>query len=260
MKRIIGIVTLVLMVAFIGLAYAQSQGYIVFRQGAKELTVKSGGTIAVESGGIFNVESGGYLKVAGTAVTGSAAELNYLDGTTLGTSVASKILGLGTTRNTNYLSIGDTLHLNTGLLDVISGSTVGVKSGGLVDIESGGEIDINAGGTLDINGGFTTPVAITSAYDSLTVAESGRTIIGRPLAAMTNFVLPPAAADLQFTFFIADADSGRLVAATGDSIIAADGSASKVSGTVAGSVTVKAADGVRWFMINPVGTWTASAN
>lgn len=181
MKRFMAGLTLVLMVAFIGLAFAQSQGYIVFRQGAKELTVKSGGKISAESGG-------------------------------------------------------------------------------LIDIESGGEIDVNAGGTLDINGGITMPVAITSAYDSLTVAESGRTIVGRPLSEKANFILPPAAADLEFTFFIADADSGRLVAATGDSIIAADGTASKVTGTVAGSVTVKAADTTRWFMINPVGTWTASEN
>lgn len=165
MKRFMAGLTLVMMVAFIGLAFAQSQGYIVFRQGAKELTVKSGG-----------------------------------------------------------------------------------------------EIDVNAGGTLDINGGITMPVAITSAYDSLTVAESGRTIVGRPLSAKANFILPPAAADLEFTFFIADEDSGRIVAATGDSIIAADGTASKVTGTVAGSVTVKAADTTRWFMISPVGTWTASAN
>ena len=181
MKRFMAGLTLVLMIAFIGLAYAQSQGYIVFRQGAKELTVKSGGKIAAESGG-------------------------------------------------------------------------------LIDVESGGEIDINAGGTLDINGGITTPVAITSAYDSLTVAESGRTIIGRPLAAKTNFILPPAASGLQYTFYIVDADSGRIVAATGDSIIAADGSASKVTGTVAGSVTVKAADTTRWFMLFTEGTWTASAN
>lgn len=136
--------------------------------------------------------------------------------------------------------------------------TMTVKSGGLIDVDSGGEVEISAGALLDVSGGITTPAAITSAYDSLTVAESGRTIIGRPLAAKTNFILPPAAAGLKFTFYIADADSGRICCASGDSLIAADGSASVVIGTIAGTATFIAPDAVRWFIVAPTGTWTAS--
>lgn len=47
--------------------------------GGNKLEVKSGGEIEVQSGGIIDVESGGLLKLAGTQVTLTAAELNTLD-------------------------------------------------------------------------------------------------------------------------------------------------------------------------------------
>jgi hypothetical protein len=62
-----------------------------------------GGSLDVASGGDLDIESGGALKIAGTAVTASAAELNalagtglsaaelgFLNGATAGTQVASK--------------------------------------------------------------------------------------------------------------------------------------------------------------------------
>jgi hypothetical protein len=42
--------------------------------------VGSSGSLDVESGGEIDVESGGSLKLAGTAVTATAAELNLVDG------------------------------------------------------------------------------------------------------------------------------------------------------------------------------------
>ena len=62
MKRL-SIIALVLIVAFATVAYAQSQGYIVFTQGAKQLLVKDGGEVEVQSGGELNVESGGELDI-----------------------------------------------------------------------------------------------------------------------------------------------------------------------------------------------------
>lgn len=185
MKKIAVLAAVFILLVCVGLVYAQSQGYIVFRQGAKELTVKSGGTIAVESGGIFDVESGGYLKIAGTAVTGSAAELNLL----------------------------------------------------------------TAGKALDVE--------ITSATDTLTAADSGKFIIGRPLGAKTNLQLPTASAGLVYHVYVADTDTLNIQTATGDSLIIAAGTAAKTSGTVAGSTTVVAADDTRWFMLNATGTWTS---
>lgn len=45
------------------------------------IRVKSGGELAVASGGSIDVESGGSLKIAGTAISSNATEINQLDGT-----------------------------------------------------------------------------------------------------------------------------------------------------------------------------------
>ena len=55
----------------------QSQGFYV-EQGAKRAVVGSGGSLDVKSGGELDIESGGALKLAGTAVTATAAEINEL--------------------------------------------------------------------------------------------------------------------------------------------------------------------------------------
>lgn len=49
-------------------------------QGGARWTI--GGSLDVESGGDLDIESGGSLKIAGTAVTSTAAELNILDSVT----------------------------------------------------------------------------------------------------------------------------------------------------------------------------------
>jgi hypothetical protein len=48
------------------------------QQGGERLVVASGGSLDVESGGEIDIESGGSLKIAGTALTTTAAELNTL--------------------------------------------------------------------------------------------------------------------------------------------------------------------------------------
>lgn len=50
------------------------------------------GSLDIASGGDLDIESGASFKLAGTAVTTSAAELNYLDGLTAGTVTASKFV------------------------------------------------------------------------------------------------------------------------------------------------------------------------
>ena len=45
-------------------------------QGGEKMVIASGGEITVESGGSVDIESGGALKLAGTAISASAAELN----------------------------------------------------------------------------------------------------------------------------------------------------------------------------------------
>ena len=48
-------------------------------QGGGRMVVASGASLDVESGGEADIESGGSLKLAGAAITATAAELNALD-------------------------------------------------------------------------------------------------------------------------------------------------------------------------------------
>lgn len=57
------------------------------QQGGDRQVVASGGSLDVESGGEIDIESGGSLKLAGTAISATAAEINLLDGA--GAAVAS---------------------------------------------------------------------------------------------------------------------------------------------------------------------------
>lgn len=86
---------LVLAMAAIVVACANTSNYM--EQGGSTWNV--GGTLDVISGGTF--------KLAGTAVTSSAAELNLIDGSTAGTAVASKAAVLGANKNLDTLVIAD---------------------------------------------------------------------------------------------------------------------------------------------------------
>ena len=56
-----------------------SYGPKVYReQGGARQVIASGGSLDVESGGELDIESGGSLKLAGTAVTATAAEINEM--------------------------------------------------------------------------------------------------------------------------------------------------------------------------------------
>jgi len=80
---------------------------LVYReQGASRFVVASGGSLDVESGGEIDVESGGSLKIAGTAVTGSAAALNALTATTSGVAVGT-VAAAGDSQANGGAIIGD---------------------------------------------------------------------------------------------------------------------------------------------------------
>ena len=65
-------------------------------QASKVVTADASGNVTIADGALdFNIachDGTNGLKLAGTLVTASAAELNYLDGITLGTSQAGKVL------------------------------------------------------------------------------------------------------------------------------------------------------------------------
>ena len=84
-----------------------------------------GGSLDVVSGGDLDIESGGAFKVAGTAVTASAAELNKMDGvtatstqinyiavTTAGTVEASKAVVVGASKDIDGIDVTTTFKLN----------------------------------------------------------------------------------------------------------------------------------------------------
>ena len=65
-----------------------------------------GDKLVVASGGEIDIESGGSLKIAGTAITSNATELNWLDGLTAGVATASKAVVLGASKNLDDLVLG----------------------------------------------------------------------------------------------------------------------------------------------------------
>lgn len=60
---------------------------VYHQQGGDRQVVASGGSLDVESGGEIDIESGGALKIAGSAVTATATQINKLVGA--GATVAS---------------------------------------------------------------------------------------------------------------------------------------------------------------------------
>jgi len=69
----------ILLILITGL-YAYSQNVDIFKeQGGSRMVIGSGGSLDVASGGEIDVESGASLKLAGTAITSTAAELNQTD-------------------------------------------------------------------------------------------------------------------------------------------------------------------------------------
>jgi hypothetical protein len=97
------------------------------------------------------------------------------------------------------------------------------------------------------------------AATSPLAAHSGSMFIARPLTAKRTITLPGAAAGIWFDILVADTDSLRIVAASGDSILISTGAADRSIGSVAGTCRIIALDAVRWLVTNAIGTWTQDA-
>lgn len=67
-----------LVVLLLPLAVYASNIKVYREQGGARMVVGSGGSLDVASGGELDIESGGAFKIAGTAVSGSAGELNHV--------------------------------------------------------------------------------------------------------------------------------------------------------------------------------------
>src|SRR3990167_9086344 len=118
------------------------------------------------------------LKLGGTLVTSSAAELNYNDIATLGTLAASKAW-------TSDASL-DTVMPTVGLLTV----------------QSGGAVTLSSGSTLTLSGGVVqAPVFVADAAPyAVLAADSGRLHIILEQASSITLNLPVIAAGLSYKF------------------------------------------------------------
>ncbi len=74
-------------------------------QGAARMYIASGGQMDVESGGFIDIQSGGALKIAGTTMSSTATELNYIHSVTPGTSAASKAVVLDSNSKIDALDV-----------------------------------------------------------------------------------------------------------------------------------------------------------
>ena len=146
-----------------------------------DYTYPATATIVMPSGGSWTASSGstvdiaGTFKVGGTTVTMSAAELNYLDVTTLGTLAASKAW-------TSDASL-DTIMPTGGLLTV--------QSGGVVDLASGSTIDI--AGTFEISNTAVTSSAAELNYNDITTLGTGAASKAVVLDASGDYTYPATA-------------------------------------------------------------------
>lgn len=95
----------ILFIVFSGALVAQQMGKFQAKSGGNEIWGQSGLTIRMKSGSTIDHESGSYLKIAGTSITSSAAELNVLAAVTPGTTSASKALVAGSSGELNALTI-----------------------------------------------------------------------------------------------------------------------------------------------------------
>jgi hypothetical protein len=172
MKRILTFALSLLWMLTLGPALAADATYgpkIYKKSGGDELIVASGGTIDVESGGSF--------KLAGTAVTASAAELNalastglsaaelaFLNGVTAGTATASKALVLDSSKGISTIT---SATITTLTAPTIAGGT---DFTGRVTTTDG-----VASGTARVVGGRAT--ANVSSTDTVTAADSNNSFV-----------------------------------------------------------------------------------
>lgn len=111
--------------------------------------------------------------------------------------------------------------------------------------------------------GFTTTEALTANY-TLTAANTGGSFSNDGATALVTFTLPPAAADLVFTFVVNDAD-GIAVDAAGTNTIRIGTLVSSAGGvatsTQIGSVlTIQGVNSTEWNATTVIGVWDLSGS
>jgi len=213
-KRIL--YALLIVGAFALAAGAAHQTLVYMTDGGDRLVVASSGQIDIESGGDIDIESGGALKLAGTAITSTAAELNILDGVTSTAAELNILDGVtATASEINTAADGITAtaaELNA--LDGVTGGTVTASKALIVD----GNKDLASLRHLTITGDLTVSSDSTGGN-----AGARSQIIGLPkltlaaLGTMTNGTTETVAwMDTTPTGEWAEVDAGTNLTATKD--------------------------------------------
>ena len=149
-----------------------------------------GGSLDVASGGDLDIESGGALKIAGTQVTASAAELNYLDNSSLAAADLTKLATL--TANATELNILDGVTSNASELNELDGGlfrasfTVGTENtttGKIgVDVQladaKNAALAHRAGVYIYLSGDANGDSLVSAAVDTLAAGTDGLYIAG----------------------------------------------------------------------------------
>lgn len=116
MNRISWLVALVIACAA-GTALAARNATVYFESGGDRLVAVSGGSVDIATGAEMDVESGGALKIAGTAVTSTAAELNTLDLSAVGALVKVKEIEISANFDNTEQSTGWDLPAKAVVID-----------------------------------------------------------------------------------------------------------------------------------------------
>lgn len=105
-------------------------------------------------------------------------------------------------------------------------------------------------------------VVTKTAVYVVKVQDVGKVFSNEGAGAIVPFTLPAAAADLEYGFYVQDADGIRVTAAAGDTIRVATGisaPAGKIESTTLGSfVRIKAMNATEWVAVAEGGSWTAT--
>ncbi len=118
-KKILTFILILLSIAvLVWAADTTYQTKVYVKQGGDEQVIASGGKQTVESGGIVDIESGGFWKLAGTAVTATATEINKLAGI-----VGDLITTTNTKTMTNKTLTSPTINSPTITSPTITGTT-----------------------------------------------------------------------------------------------------------------------------------------
>lgn len=116
-----------------------------------------------------------------------------------------------------------------------------------------GELDVTIGGATEAH----------TASDTLTAAETGSTHTNLGAAGAITLTLPAAAVGLEFTFYVAAAQTLTIQAVGNDTIRIGTAAAGAAAGSAAADaegewVTLRGISTTQWVSIGSLGTWTVA--